>query len=235
MILQLPAPIHYLNVIHSSKMLASQIQHEDDMPGSTADVGKSPAAPKFRYGSESIVIFWKARCFMNDLDNDSLSLLDVADVLIRCLLDEEETDSPSPSPHPTRQSARLRERYQPPSPAKVGCPMVILALDEAHSLTDVVDPQESWTAFSELRRALRSLNEYRLFSLFLSTTGKMSQFTSAKKDDSSTRVQLGELILIMPFTDLGFDQLASKIASDGSFFLEDVASIEHMVTLGRPM
>jgi hypothetical protein len=112
--------------------------------------------------------------------------------------------------------------------------MVILALDEAHSLTNV-GSRGGWSAFSEFRRALRSLNEYRLFSLFLSTTGKMSQFTSAKEDDSSTRVQMGQLVLIMPFTDLGFDQLASRIAIDGSLLLEEVASIAHMVTLGRPM
>jgi len=39
----------------------------------------------------------------------------------------------------------------------------------------------------------------------------------------------------MPFTDLGFDQLAVKISLDGSLTLEDVAVVGHMVMLGRPM
>jgi hypothetical protein len=63
----------------------------------------------------------------------------------------------------------------------------------------------------------------------------MTQFSSAPGDDSSTRVQIGQLYLIMPFTDLGFDQLAAKISVDGSLTLEDVAIIGHMVTLGRPL
>jgi hypothetical protein len=135
-------------------------------------------------------------------------------------------------------AAKQLKSKQQSSPSKAGDPVVILAFDEAHTLIDfknVNDSLQPWSAFSQLRRTLRSLNEYRLFSLFLSTTGKMTQFSSAPGDDSSTRVQIGQLYLIMPFTDLGFDQLAAKISVDGSLTLEDVAVIGHMVTLGRPL
>jgi len=130
-----------------------------------------------------------------------------------------------------------RTDAQAPSPSKVGEPVIILAFDEAHALTDQKfnDLSQNWSAFSQLRRSLRALNEHRLFSVFLSTTGKITQFTSPKRDDESTRVQRGEFILIIPFSDLGFDQLARKIAIDGSCSLEEVASDAHMVTLGRPL
>jgi hypothetical protein len=168
------------------------------------------------------------------------------DTLIQVILDdeEEEDNSPSPSPRhsPTRTSDRIaaknkKTQRELPPPSKVGDPVVVLAFDEAHTLIDPkkVDAIHPWSAFSLLRRTLRSLNEYRLFSLFLSTTGKMTQFSSAAGEDSSTRVQIGQLHLIMPFTDLGFDQLAAKISLDGSLTLEDVATIDHMVSLGRPM
>jgi hypothetical protein len=135
-------------------------------------------------------------------------------------------------------AAKQQKSKEHSSPPKVGDPVIILSFDEAHTLIDsknMVDSFQPWSAFSQLRRALRTLNEFRLFSLFLSTTGKMTQFSSAKGEDSSTSVQIGQLYLIMPFTDLGFDQLAAKTSVDGSLTLEDVAIIGHMVTLGCPL
>jgi hypothetical protein len=146
-----------------------------------------------------------------------------------------------PPHHPYFHQLGLQSDWLPNSRnPKVGDPVIVLAFDEAHTLIDsknMDDSLQPWSAFSQLRRALRSLNEYRLFSLFLSTTGKMTQFSSARGEDSSTHVQIGQLYfkLIMPFTDLGFDQLAAKISVDGSLTLEDVAIIGHMVTLGRPL
>lgn len=117
---------------------------------------------------------------------------------------------------------------------------IILAFDEAHALTgrEKVENQNSlqqWSLFSEFRRALRDLNESPIFSLFLSTTGKVSQFSARKADDPSRRVQLGLASLIVPFTDLGFDQFAKPIKTDGSTLLDTIASDQHMVTLGRPL
>jgi hypothetical protein len=65
------------------------------------------------------------------------------------------------------------------------------------------------------------MNHCSLFSLFLSTTGKITKFTSSKDKDISGHVVAGMLLLIAPYTDLGFDQLAKKIAHDGNFTLAD--------------
>jgi hypothetical protein len=54
-----------------------------------------------------------------------------------------------------------------------------------------------------------------LVSLFLSTTGKISQFTSAIDEDLSKRVVEGKLVIIQPYTDLGFDPLANILDLDG--------------------
>ena len=79
------------------------------------------------------------------------------------------------------------------------------------------------------------MNRCSLFSLFLSTTGKITQFTSSKDKDLSGRVVNGILILIAPYADLGFDQLAKKIAHDGNSTLDDIASDNHIAHYGRPM
>jgi hypothetical protein len=68
------------------------------------------------------------------------------------------------------------------------------------------------------------MNHCSLFSLFLSTTGKIMQFTSLKDKDISGHFVAGMLLLIAPYTDLGFDQLAKKIAHDGNFTLADITS-----------
>ena len=115
-------------------------------------------------------------------------------------------------------------------------PLVILAFDEAHTLTDREGQREGvWSNFSELRHVLRGLHYLPLFSLFLSTTGKISQFTSAKDEDISKRVINGTLTLIQPFTDLGFDTLATPVSLDGSWDLEKVTTDSHMAHLGRPL
>jgi hypothetical protein len=116
-------------------------------------------------------------------------------------------------------------------------PLVILAFDEAHTLTDREAEREGvlWSNFSELSHVLRGLHYHPLFSLFLSTTGKISQFTSAKDEDSSKRVINSTLTLIQPFTDLGFDTLATPVSLDGSWNLEKVTTDSHMAHLGRPL
>ena len=89
--------------------------------------------------------------------------------------------------------------------------------------------------FNELRHALRRLHSLPLFSLFLSTTGKISQFTSAIDEDPSKRVVEGQLVIIQPYTDLGFDPLANIIALDGLWDLERLADDSQICSLGRPL
>ena len=156
--------------------------------------------------------------------------------LIRVILNEKEKESPSLSLSPTQTSSQLalkNEKTQQEQPCllRLDEPVVVLAFDEAHTLIDSKNADNS----SLLRRTLRSLNEYSLFSLFLSTMGKLNQFSSAPGKDSLTHIQIGGLDFTMPFMDLGFDQLAAKVSLDGSLTLEDVDIIDHMVTLGYLM
>jgi hypothetical protein len=91
-------------------------------------------------------------------------------------------------------------------------PMVILGFDEAHVLTkhEKSSDDREWSIFSQLRYVLRGLQSQPLFSVFLSTTGRVSQFSSPSEQDLSARVISGQLTLIQPFTDLGFDHMATK-------------------------
>jgi hypothetical protein len=145
------------------------------------------------------------------------------------LLSGEQQDSPTLSLPKSRQK-------KTPGHAKGDGPLIILAFDEAHTLTERKNTHSTqWSHFSELRHALRTLHRFSCFSLFMSTTGKISQFTSAPTEDFSLRILSGELFLIQPFTDVGFDTLARKISLNERCDLEELASNSHIVHLGRPL
>ena len=97
------------------------------------------------------------------------------------------------------------------------------------------DASPPWSVFSELHHILLALHDHAVFSLFLSTMGKVSQFPLAKEDDPSMHVQSGVFKLILPFVCLGFDQFADEMRLEGVFHLEEAASIDCMVTFGRPL
>jgi hypothetical protein len=114
-------------------------------------------------------------------------------------------------------------------------PLIILAFDEAHTLNDEEEtPSAMWSNFSNMRHVLHALYRFPLFSVFLSTTGKMTQFTSPENDISG-RIFHRNLSLIQPFTDLGFDTLAKKVILDDTCDLECVTHDLHIVYLGRPL
>jgi hypothetical protein len=113
---------------------------------------------------------------------------------------------------------------------------VILEFDEAHTMTErPSDPESDWTNFSELRRALRYLQTLSLFSLFLSTTGKINQFVPSPQNEYSSRIIRRLLRLFQPFTDLGFDQLSQKVSIDGRLTIDDITSDDFIAHFGRPM
>lgn len=115
-------------------------------------------------------------------------------------------------------------------------PLVVLAFDEAHTITERYwAAGQEWTVFNELCYALRRLHHASLFTLFLSTTGKISQFTSTAENDLSKRVVEGKLTIIQPYTDLGFDPLAERIAVDGSWNLDRFTTLSHICSQGRPL
>jgi hypothetical protein len=138
----------------------------------------------------------------------------------------------SPSPSPIRGRAQGKQKAE----AHNSVPVVVLAFDEAHTTTQRHQAAgKEWSVFNELRHALRRLHGLPLFSLFLSTTGKISQFTSAIEEDLSKRVVEGTLIVIQPYTDLGFDPLARIIAADGSWNLERLTEDSQTCSQGRPL
>jgi hypothetical protein len=92
-----------------------------------------------------------------------------------------------------------------------------------------------WSNFSKLQHALQALHCFSCFFLFMSTMGKISQFTSTPEEDLSLRILSGNLILIQPFTDLGFDTLARKISLLDDWDLEQVTTTSHMAHLGHPL
>jgi hypothetical protein len=136
-------------------------------------------------------------------------------------------NSPPDSPSPSGEFKSKPRSAQQPAKKNVGDdePLVVVEADEVHTMTirRSHPPHES-SNFGQFRRAMRSTNHCSLFSLFLSTTGKITQFTSSKDKDISGHFVAGMLLLIAPYTDLGFDQLAKKIAHDGNFTLADITS-----------
>jgi hypothetical protein len=112
-------------------------------------------------------------------------------------------------------------------------PLVILAFDESHILTD--NPKNrSWTLFSELRRTLREIVDRPIFSLFLSTAGSFHLFSPEIKSDHSSRVTNAVLRPLDPISEISFDDLAFA-AQEGTVSLDRVVQMEWMSHLGRPL
>jgi hypothetical protein len=142
------------------------------------------------------------------------------------ILSERSQASPTLRRPKTRYSGRTKEDG----------PLIILAFDEAHTLAERRTTEfTQWSSFSELQHALRALHRFSLFSLFMSTTGEISQFTSARTEDVSSRILTGKLALIQPFTDLGFDTLARNISLSQAPDLQKLMTNDHIAHLGRPL
>jgi len=159
-----------------------------------------------------------------------------------CKSVESTQSSPSPDRGDSTQPVK-------PSPSTQPQPLIILAFDEAHTLTKFASEDEDedededegvisgQSPFSHLRRALRSIRQLSFFSLFLSTstTGKITPFTSARAVDHSTRVQTGKLSLIPPFIALGWDHLSKGHPLNLASFNFHNIGFQYQVLLGRPM
>lgn len=115
----------------------------------------------------------------------------------------------------------------------------MVVFDEAHELCKTSEGAH-FTVFSELRRVARKMIKVWAFFMFLSTTGKLYQFTPSTGEDLSARVQGSKLFIIPPITELGFDQLALSLDKERKKHrdmhdLQIVTGMEYLVNLGRPM
>jgi len=112
---------------------------------------------------------------------------------------------------------------------------IFIAFDEAHTLTDCYDDKNE-SRFVVLRRVLSSvLNQSPLFSFFLSTTSKITQFGQPCGHDNSDRINSGHMTTPRPYIYVGFDQLVQNHKVRRGSTLDDVTSLDFIAHLGRPL
>ena len=115
-------------------------------------------------------------------------------------------------------------------------PQVFIIFDEAHLLTTPFHPKTTNNNFAELQQALGTLPMNTLFTIFLSMTGKYSQFMPSHGQDPSDHMNDGILTIPTPFIWLGFDQLMGKHKIfRKNKTLDDVTSLNCITHMGRPL
>ena len=106
---------------------------------------------------------------------------------------------------------------------------VVLAFDEAHVLCesvkyDITSGGQPWSMFYMLREALRCLYDIPVWGLYLSTTGKLSQFKPHHGIDPSMRIEDEQFKSVPAFTTLRYDLFAPRIkrTNDGRLWYSEV-------------
>ncbi|KAI9070181.1 hypothetical protein FKP32DRAFT_1670559 [Trametes sanguinea] len=112
---------------------------------------------------------------------------------------------------------------------------VILYFDEAQLLTTRGTGKSGIALFPDVRRALRLVRELPIFALFLSTVGKLEQFSPPPQLESSARLFRSQLVPYPPIVWTPFDVMAARITNEKVWTLTEVASTYHIVHLGRPL
>jgi hypothetical protein len=120
------------------------------------------------------------------------------------------------------------------SPSGPRRPLVVLAFDEAHTLTDNPPEQKGWNLYSELRRILRQIDNLPIFSLFLSTAGRFDKFSPDIHSDPSARVREPDNPPLDPISEISFDDIAYPASKD-TITIDDVVEIGWLSHLGRPL
>ncbi|KAF8730491.1 hypothetical protein RHS02_07693, partial [Rhizoctonia solani] len=114
----------------------------------------------------------------------------------------------------------------------------LIYFDEAHLLTESVktpDQEHEWSQYHNLRTAMASLIDYRLFFIFLSTNSRLENFAPPPTSFPSDWVVNG-LRLIPSFTELPFDIYESTVLDDiNILLLESVSKTKVMVGFGRAL
>ena len=112
-------------------------------------------------------------------------------------------------------------------------PLIVLAFDEADTLTDNPPKQELRNLFSELRRVLRQIEHLAIFSLFLSTAGRFDKFPPVIHSDPFRAREPDNCPLDL-ITEISFDDLAYP-ALKSTITLDSVVEIGWISHLGRPL
>jgi len=87
-----------------------------------------------------------------------------------------------------------------------------------------------------MQQALTTLRDGFLFTFFLSTTGKISQFTPPRGHDTSNHINDGTHTIPLPFNYLTFDELIEEHKIFGvNKTLNDITSLKCIAHMGRPL
>jgi hypothetical protein len=113
-------------------------------------------------------------------------------------------------------------------------PLVVLAFDEADTLTDNPPGQSTWNLFSELRRVLRQIQHLQIFSLFLSTAGRFDKLSPDVHSDPSARARELEFRPLDPISEVSFDDIAYPALKD-TVTIGRVVEDDWISHLGRPL
>jgi hypothetical protein len=113
-------------------------------------------------------------------------------------------------------------------------PLIVLAFDEADSLTDSPPEQENWNLFTELRRVLRQIQHFPIFSLFISTAGRFEKFSPVIHSDPSARAREPDNRPLDPISEISFDDFAYPALKD-TIKMDSVVEIDWISHLGRPL
>ena len=113
-------------------------------------------------------------------------------------------------------------------------PLVVLAFDEAHILTDNPPGQTEWNLYSELRRILRQIDDLPIFSLFVSTAGRFDKFSPVIHCDPSARAGEPDNRPLDPISEISFDDIAYP-ALEGTVTIDNVVEIGRLSHFGRPL
>jgi hypothetical protein len=110
---------------------------------------------------------------------------------------------------------------------------VFIVFDESHTLTHSYNEKKE-SRFASLRRVLHLLRSESMFSFFLSTTGKVTQFSPPLSQESG-RIYGAVFVSPRPYLFVGFDQLARDHKFHQGQTLDDVTSLCFNAHLGRPL
>jgi len=113
-------------------------------------------------------------------------------------------------------------------------PLVVLAFDEADTITDNPPEPVHWNLFSELRRVLRQIRHLPIFSLFLSTAGRFNIFSPDIHSDPSAWVREPDKCSLDPISEISFDDIAYP-ALKNTITMDNVVNIDWISHLGRPL